>query len=123
MSDEITISCSLKLANGDLKESRSASNIYVDQTTQKSIGGVQSIGTTEEAVTVGDLTAAGFIYIRNLDATNYVEIGVKPGLTFYPVAQLEVGDPPAIFKVASGVTLYARANTNPVNIDKLILDR
>jgi len=122
MSDEITVSCSLRLTNGDLKESRSANSVRADQTNQKSIGGVQAIGTVEEAITVGDLATTRFAYFRNLDATNYVEIGVKPAFTFYPLLLLSAGDPPQLIKIASGVTLYARAHTAAVNIDKLILD-
>lgn len=122
MSDEITVSCSVRLINGELKDSRSASNVKVDQAAQKSIAGVQNIGTTEEAITVGDLATPRWAYIRNLDATNYVEIGVKPGITFYPLLLLKAGDPPALIQIASSVTVYARANLAAVNIDKLILD-
>lgn len=122
MSDEITVSASLRLTNGDLKDSRTGSNIKVTQTTQASLGGIQVIGTAEEAVTVGDLATPRWAYFRNLDATNYVEIGIVPELTFYPVIKLLAGDPPVLLKIADSVTLYARANTAAVKIDKLILD-
>ncbi len=36
--------------------------------------GVQSIGTTEESLVLGDVTSIGWVVIRNLDATNFVRI-------------------------------------------------
>ena len=122
MADEITISCSMKLSNGELKDNRSAVNVKATQSAQASLGGVQAIGTTEEAIAVGDLAAPGWAYIRNLGPTNYVEIGLMPDATFYPMIKLAAGDAPCLIKIASGVTLYAKAHTAGVKIDKLILD-
>ena len=122
MSNEITTSVTLSLANGKLKDSRIANNIKTDQTTALSAAGVQPIGTTEEAVTVGDVSTPRECYIRNLDATNFVEIGLKPASTFYPFCKLAVDSPPMLITISDSTTLYAKADTATVNIDKLIVD-
>jgi len=69
--------------------------------------GTISVGTTEEIVTLSELTTPGMIYVKNLDETNYIDFGfstgvygirVKPGMGNW------IG-------LVPGVTLYARANT------------
>jgi len=74
------------------------------------IQNVQTIGTTEEALVLGDVaTDGGAFYARNLDDTNYVEIG----LTGSYVIKLLPGE----FCFLSGVSdkdLYAKANTAAV---------
>jgi hypothetical protein len=80
---------------------------------------IVSVGTTEEALPLGDVGTPGVSYFRNRDATNYVEIGPVIGGTFAPVISLKAGEQ-ACFRFASGVTPYARAHTAAVELESWI---
>ena len=77
MANEITAALSFGVVNGQFVfPTLSTGTNKFDQT---SIGGggpgVLDIGTTEEVVTLTDIATPGFIFIKNLDATNYVQVG------------------------------------------------
>ena len=122
MANEITIGASLRLINGDLKETKGTNGYRTVQATGDAIGGTQIIGTTEEVIAYGDASTPGWAWFQNLDDTNYVEIGVKPASTFYPVIKLLAEDPPVLLKIADSVALYAKANTAEIKLNKLILE-
>jgi hypothetical protein len=117
MANEITVQTSLQLANGNLKFARGA-NFKADQATGIRGGpGVQVIGTTQEAIAIGsDVATLGWAWIQNLDATNYVEIGVVVSATFYPTNRFNPGEGYPI-RLSPGVTYYAKAHTAPVNLE------
>lgn len=79
---------------------------------------VQNIGTTHEALALGDLTTSntGATKITNLDPTNYVEIGIVVSATFYPVFVLPAGKFMWAPRVSTNA-LYAKANTAAVNLE------
>lgn len=83
---------------------------------------VQSIPTTAGGTAISIPAAvgtAGQALFKNNDASNYVEIGVQVGGTFYPAVKLLAGEACA-FRV--GGTLYALANTAAVKLEKFILE-
>ena len=44
------------------------------------LGGTVSVATSEEAIPIGEVTAAGaFIWVKNLDDTNYIELRTATG--------------------------------------------
>lgn len=119
MANEITLSTNLQLTNGGTKAGRNVSK-RISQSTARHSGNVQNIGTTQEAVVVAsDIATPGFASFVNLDATNYLEIGLVVSATFYPLAKLEPGEP-AVFRLATG-TFYAKANTAACDLEVLIL--
>jgi len=79
------------------------------------ITNVQSIGTSEEALVLGDVVTPGFIFVENLDVTNYVEIGLTGSYTVKLKAREW-----AIFRLAGAP--YALANTADVIIKYTIYD-
>lgn len=76
------------------------------------IGNVQIVGTSNEALVLGDVSTMGWIMVKNLDATNYVEVFLDSGNTQL-VAKLLAGEP-CLFKPGA-VSVYARANTAACN--------
>lgn len=80
--------------------------------------GAQTIGTSYEAIAIGDVATAGVAVFKNLDATNYVEIGVEVSAAFYAFAKLKPGEAYPI-RLASG-TIFAKANTAPVSLEYTI---
>lgn len=124
MADEIKHTVSLVLANGELDSASftpGSDSITQNTAAPSRVGGNQTIGTSAEALVLTDLTTNGWAYFRNRDATNYVEIGVDVAATFYPLVRLNAGER-AAFRLAQGITPYARANTAAVILQREILD-
>lgn len=82
MSQEITIHAALSFAKSGRSASADSGDITVDMTGTKSLDTVQTIGTTEEALQLGEVTAPSTHYwIKNLDATNPVDLKPATGGT------------------------------------------
>jgi len=124
MANELKITTSMKLANGDLDSFTVASrtqSITQNTAAPARVDGTQTIGTTEEAIVVTDLTTNGWAYFRNRDATNYVTIGVKPAATYYPVLRLKANEG-CVVRLEPAITHYAKADTAAVILERLIID-
>ena len=118
MADEIYVSLQVSATKGSLTESK-AKDKYITMTGGNYAAGAQTIGTTHEAINLGDVTTPGISFFVNLDATNYVEIGKDSSGTFVPMLKLMPGEPqlwrPAV------TALYAKANAAPVVLQYLVL--
>ena len=78
------------------------------------VNNTQLIGTTAEAVNLGDISGApSQLVIKNLDATNFVEIGGDSGLTVFKL-RIQPGEA-TVIRPTSG-TLYAKADTADVRL-------
>jgi len=125
MADEITWTCGLTLANGNLDSMTIPSrSLKITQATAvpSRVGGNQTIGhAAHEALALTDLTTLGVAFFRNRSATNYVQIGVDVDGTFYPLVRINPGEGWA-FRLAQGITPYAQANTAAVVLQREILD-
>lgn len=119
MADEFNISFRLNLSNG-AQFDRNEWSGQVDQSAIGRGGHVQSVGTSEEALDFGDVGTEGYCSLQNLDPTNYVEWGPDSGGSagsMVPVGRLNPGEPPAFFRLKSGVTVKAQANTAACLVD------
>ena len=120
MANEITVTGKISCTNGNFSETRNVSSLRRDQAAIGSASGVQVIGTSEETVTVGDVGTLGYAYFRNLDATNYVDIGPdSTGIVGF--IRLEPGDF-CILRLKPGITIKAQADTASVKLDKVIFE-
>jgi hypothetical protein len=72
----------------------------------------QNVGTSAEALDIGDITTPGYLAIKNLDATNYVT--VRMGSTGADVVKLKAGEF-ALFRLAS-TNPFVLANTSACQI-------
>lgn len=117
MADEIKVTTNITYANGFLSRTIQNGQINVTQTTLGTHDGVQSIGTSAEAITTGDLTTPGVMHLRNLDATNYINYGTSTSQIF----KLKTGEE-AVIRISTGKTVFAIANTAPVKISRVIFD-
>lgn len=111
MADEISIRISTTLQNGQLADRFDSGSLTFDQLTQRASIDVVSVGTSEEDYTLPtDMTTPGYIMLRNLDTTNYVQYGPKD-TTMKVLGRLDAGAV-ALFKLDSAsVTLRWVANT------------
>lgn len=117
MADEFTLSINLRLANGSFKDSFNPGALAIDQAAAGKWSNVVNIGTSEEDVTLAELTTEGICVLQNLDATNYVEWGKKDGSNnMQAIGRLgpttnDGACPVAVFGFNPGATLRMKANT------------
>lgn len=116
MANEITLSVQLRCINGSYDSGQYAFSKQVTQTGQGAASGVQVIGTANEALTVGDVTTYGYIFLQNIDSTNYVTYGSTAGLE----NKLKAGEI-AIHRFTPGATIEFKANASPVKVQYLLL--
>jgi len=78
MANEITISALIACSNiNQTLPQRGLDAVSFDQTGTNINQTTQNIAVTEEVVALGDTGTGGFVYIENLDRTNFVSI--RPG--------------------------------------------
>ncbi len=121
MSNEIKATIGLTATKGELSLAIASAtdNIDMTGTTYSDVG--QIIGTTYEALAIGsDVGTEGWSYFKNLDATNYVEVGVEVSAAFYPLIKLKPGEA-ALCRLATG-SVFARANTSSVKMRHLVIE-
>lgn len=112
MANELTFSATLRVANGSYNLTKQVSNLRNDQATQGGGGpGTQIATTSETSVT---MTGYGYVWLQNLDATNYVEVGFATGA--YNL-KLRAGGAPTILELNGTQTFYLLANLANCNVD------
>ena len=115
MADEITIAQSLtatKTGSGSVSTPRIA--FQASMVGSNLVGGLtQDVGTSEETVGFGDISGApAWVVIKNLDATNFVQLGAS-GFAGFTI-KLKAGQSASF---ATALTpLYAKADTASVRI-------
>lgn len=118
MADEFTANFRLTVAN--IGVDLNPGKILVDQTNQNLVSIIDSIGTTEESLSLSTLTTPGVFYFQNYDATNYVEVGISTGVYSW---KLIASDMPALGRLPSGVTtIYMKANTAACRCKIVVFD-
>jgi len=96
-----------------------AANFEYENGTDLVLRGSKLIGITEEAIELGGVTPLGFITLKNLDPTNYVDVKTGTGGVIF--ARLRPNGGSCQIFAGSDITApYAIANTAPCLIDKLI---
>lgn len=120
MALEITVDASLKVINGFHNELQSFFGLQFTQTGNGAFSGVLSIGTSEELITFTDITTEGWCFMRNLDATNFVEWGADD-TTMKKIGQMSPGEP-ALFRLSAGVGLKLKASVAACDVKFLVLE-
>lgn len=121
MANEISLTVNMQVSNGNFRTSFTPGTIQVDQA---AIGGhmpIVSVGTTEEVLGFGDIGTLGYMALRNLDGTNYVDIGPESGGAMVPIIRLEAGNV-AVMRLKPGITVRAQANTAAVKLQVVALE-
>lgn len=119
MANELRLTATFSYEKGDASIDEQVSNLGVDVTGSVVAAGVQEIGTSEEALGLNGVTTGGYLFIKNLDDTNYVSIRSGTGAT--DLVRLKAGEF-AIFRVDSSSSApFAIANTAAVNVRYVLL--
>ncbi len=115
MANEINIQAALSLqrSSGALV---GTGNLPVSQNGLNGVLNVQSITTTGGALSIGNVsfTSGGYLFVKNLDGTNYVEVGYDSGLTAF-FSKLKASEF-CLLPVDPGKTYYAKANGAPLYV-------
>jgi hypothetical protein len=121
MADEITVSASLAYEDSeDSDEILQIADVLFDITTKKYIKHKQNVGTSEEAMDLGELTTLGWCIILNRDATNYIEVRMATGAGNDHIKVPAGGA--AVFHFGSDVTApFLIANTAACQVEYLLL--
>ena len=118
----IRYSMNVSLSNGSLADSYNTSGLTATQVTGSIVRNVQTL---QVASVQGDLLDFGGVAIApaspglaafsNLDALNYVEIGIRVSQVFYPFMKLLAGQQAGPLFLGASV-IYARDNTANVQL-------
>lgn len=122
MSNEISFQANLSIRKGELNDVRALSGVHtLNAASPAKAAGVASIGfAAHEALPMGDVAAAGWAAFKNLDATNFVTIGIDSGGTFHATIKLKAGES-CVARLASNAP-YAKADTAAVKLQYEIWD-
>lgn len=121
MANEITITGSISYDVGGVTVSKSFTSQY-DKANAGEALSTQSVGfAAHEVLALGDVGTAGPFFLKNLDDTNYFELGHDATGTFVPHQKCGPGDF-ITCTPAAGVTYYVKANTAAVKISPIIPD-
>lgn len=120
MANDITFTSSLAWDVGGVSVSESFSSQF-DKANAGEALSTQNVGTTHEALALGDVSTPGPFILKNLDSTNYFELGHDDTGSFVPHQKCAAGKH-ITCSPASGVTYYVRANTAAVKIRPIIPD-
>jgi len=109
MANEITVTSGIRVLNGSMDFSQPAKSTSYNQA---AIGGPTPgaivVGTSEESTAFPELTTEGWLWMQNLDPTNYVQWGFSTGVYG---GRLKAGETAGPFRMEPALTLYLKANT------------
>jgi hypothetical protein len=113
MANEISYQIQSLLNNGGLSDNFISGSLRADQLTARVIRNVQTIGfAAEEALELGSIATPGFAVFKNLDDTNFIEIGPdSTGLV--PFVKLEPGQ---VAMMPLAAAPWAKADTAAVEL-------
>ena len=114
MADEIAITLAVSVTNGNFLDNINMGTLQFNQSNEGVDGSVVEIATSETTISLSDLTTEGYMLLRNLDTTNYIDIGPDSTgqVDFIRLLAGEV----ALFPLTPGPTVKATANTAACNL-------
>ena len=118
MADELTVTSILDYRKGTPNQQFMSVLKTLDVTGTNHIRNRQTIGTTEEAILMGDVAVGGYAIFVNRDATNFVSI--RPGAGTANLIKIPAGEQAGPFRLA--VAPFAIADTAAVELEYVLID-
>lgn len=120
MANEITLNASVAYEDSeDSDESLGIANLLASVASKKYIKHKQNIGTSEEAITLGEATSPGWAMFINRDETNFISLKVATGGAIF--AKLKPGEF-ALLRLGSGAQApYAIADTAACQLECFLI--
>jgi hypothetical protein len=115
MANEVTLTAGLSVTK-DGTTLQGYVNKQITMSGTPKISNTQTIGTTTEQLVLGDIASMGYLYLKNLDSTNFVEIGLStPVSGANAMIKLLPGE--AAIIPTRQTTIYAKADTAAVALE------
>jgi hypothetical protein len=118
MANELTLSASIKFVKGSVSVSQGKSGVQLDVAGDDFVTKTQNVGTSEEALNLGDLSTPGYVLVRNLDTTNFVS--VRSGTAAANLIKIPAGGI-ALF-MCEAAAPFVIANTAAVKIEYTMIE-
>jgi hypothetical protein len=123
MANEISISASLSLENGEVKIPTYGGAYSADQTTAAGgVPGFMALTTTEAAISTTGVTTPGWVWMKNVGSQTVIWGKVLSGPAYEEVGRIPAGKA-ILFYIGDSVSLYAKAAATTTNLQVLVLDR
>lgn len=116
MSAELQIQLSAKFNKGGSKLEAIFDSAYFDVSGASGIKNVIAVGTSDETLALGDVGTNGWLYMKNLDATNFITAGADG--TLYNI-KMKAGEP--FLGRWNGAAIHVKANTAQCNMEYLLI--
>ena len=114
MSNEITVTAGISVKKGNLDFTRPSKSATFDMAGAGGpTPGFVNIGIAEESTTFPEIGTKGWLFMQNLDATNYVQWGFST--TVYG-GRMKPGETAGPFRMEPALTLFLKANTAACNV-------
>jgi hypothetical protein len=120
MADEITLTVKLRYeADGDETE-LGVDDLSITVAGSQIVHNVQSVGTSEEALNLGEVATGGVLLAVNRDPTNFVELRAATGET--DAVRLNAGEPAVMRVSADAAAPYVIADTAAVRLEYWLIE-
>jgi len=117
MANEASIRSSLSILVGKLDYRSNPTSFNADVSTADGpTPGTISATLAGTDVSLTELTTPGLCRIMNLDSTNFVEVGVHDGTSYFPLMELLPGET-FVFRLARDLGLEFGTGTGTINAD------
>lgn len=121
MANEISISAQLTLNKSGITLIGQVGSLSITQAGAQNISNTQAIGTTTEQLSLVDVATPGYLFVKNLDATNFVLVSlVTPAVSGTSFSKLLPGE--AFLLPTRQTVIYAIADTASCNLQVMALD-
>jgi hypothetical protein len=121
MANEVSVTFGLAYSKGESQLTIPNKRINLDSIAAPKISNTQTIGTTYEALLLGDVASIGAAYFLNVHATSTIQVGLEVSSTFYPLFDLLPGKFAFVPKVSG--TLFAKALVAAANLEFHLLSQ
>lgn len=120
MANEITLDLKLSFSKSGTTFSLEQKGLTVSVTGTRFIHNRQSIGTSEEAIDLGDVATGGYFFAVNRDGTNFVSIRSGTGAT--NLVKLKAGEA-CCFRLSGDASApFAIANTGACDLEYWLIE-
>lgn len=120
MANEGKVQVSLKFEKNSVSISVDSGTITFNVAGTNAIHNIQTIGTSEEALTLGDAGAGGYLLLINRDSANFVEIRQGTGASDF--CRLLAGEA-ACFRLSPDATApFAIADTAACDLEVFLIE-
>jgi hypothetical protein len=115
MANEIQPTFSLSVTNGTFKDAVASETLLISQALAGKWDTVISIPTSDTALSPANITTMGWLYLKNLDATNFLSYGPTSGGAIVKLGRIKPGEH-AWLRLEPGITLRMQADTAAVKV-------